>query len=208
MEEVFKTINFPPGYEPEQLNRDDVALLTSKIVAWYPDIVVGSESRHTRQEFYIDECFLKGGDPQRSILPVVAKFKGEIVAFASFERNSDSRTLTCPLGVVAPEHRKSGISVLGWGLIEVLGRSMGAEMIYAYATLKSPHQQVLAEKYGFQLVGIIPGNDRDMVSPGEVRRVYEGLYVKVLCEDELLIQPNPEALTPKTKALWEFLFRS
>jgi hypothetical protein len=56
--------------------------------------------------------------------------------------------------------------------------SMG--MVYGLATLKHPYFQQTFERMGWQLIGIMPGFDQELVTPGEVRRVYEAVYVKVL----------------------------
>ena len=77
---------------------------------------------------------------------------------------------------------------------------------YGMATLKVPHIQRAMEELGFQLIGITPGYDRDMVAPGVVKRVYEAVYAKVLVPDEDLLRPEPQNLTPKTKALFDSLF--
>jgi hypothetical protein len=207
LSEIFQQIKMPEGFSLEQLSKADVSSLTNLLVSWYPDIVVGAESRHLNNQFYYQDTYLAGGESNKAVLPIVARNAGAIVGFVSFQKNSESRVLTSPMGAISPDHRKSGASVMGWGLIEVLGRAMGAELLVAYVTLKFPHQQILAEKYGFKIVGIIPGNDRDMIRPGEVRRVYEAIFVKLLCESSLLSVPEMKAMTPKTQDLWNYLFQ-
>lgn len=83
---------------------------------------------------------------------------------------------------------------------------MGMELVYLLATLKIPHSQMAAERAGFQIVGIVPACDRAMVAPGIVKRVYEALYAKVLVTDADVLRPDPQHLTPRTKALFDFLF--
>ena len=53
-------------------------------------------------------------------------------------------------------------------------------LVYGMATLKAPHAQRAFERAGWQLIGITPGYDREMVAPGVVKRVYEAVYAKVL----------------------------
>jgi hypothetical protein len=45
-----------------------------------------------------------------------------------------------------------------------------------------------------------------MVAPGVVKRVYEAMYVKVLAADADVLRPQAESMTPRTKALYDFLF--
>ena len=53
---------------------------------------------------------------------------------------------------------------------------MGIGMIYGMATLKIPHVQSPFERLGWQIIGITPGFDREMVAPGVVKRVFEVVY--------------------------------
>jgi hypothetical protein len=45
-----------------------------------------------------------------------------------------------------------------------------------------------------------------MVAPGVIKRVYEAMYVKVLAADADVLRPQVESMTPRTKALYDFLF--
>ena len=93
-------------------------------------------------------------------------------------------------------------------LLERIGRAIGAELAYYFATLKTRHQQVLAERSGYTLVGIVPAYDRDMVSAGKIKRVYEAIYAKVLCERSELFEPDVDSFTARTRAVWHSLFGS
>lgn len=81
-----------------------------------------------------------------------------------------------------------------------------SELAYYFATLKTRHQQVIAERRGFQLVGIVPGYDRDVITDGVVKRVYEALYAKLLVPSDELYIPPPESFTKRTRAVWSTLF--
>jgi hypothetical protein len=65
---------------------------------------------------------------------------------------------------------------------------------------------VIAERMRYRLVGIVPAVDRAMIRPGEVKRVYEVLYAKVLVGDDAISMPREDAMTARTKALWSALF--
>lgn len=84
-------------------------------------------------------------------------------------------------------------------------RQMSAEVVLSYATLKHPWSQALLEKAGYQLVGLVPAHDRDMVEPGIVKRVWEALYVKILVGKEEMLEPSPEALRPNTDRLFRLI---
>jgi hypothetical protein len=79
-------------------------------------------------------------------------------------------------------------------------------MIYGLATLKVPHVQRVFETLGWQLIGITPGYDREMVAPGVVKRVYEAIYAKVLVADARLLRPSARNLTERTRAFFRLLF--
>jgi len=85
---------------------------------------------------------------------------------------------------------------------------MGAGFVYGLATLKMPQAQLALERAGYQLLGFVPGYDRELVTPGVVKRVYEAVYAKVLVPDEELLRPDPKNMSPKARALWELLFPS
>jgi len=203
---VLRETKTAPGHALMQLRRDDVRELVTQLRDWYPDIVVGAESCHLTPEFYYDETALADGEQDRAIFPIVAKHEASMVAMMTFERSVRSRTMTCRLGAIAPAHRSAALGVLGPLLLESIGRAVGAEMVFYYATLKTQHQQVLAERTGYRLVGIVPAFDRSMIRPGEVKRVFEAIYAKVLIGDDAVFVPTEQALTVRTRAVWHALF--
>ena len=62
------------------------------------------------------------------------------------------------------------------------------------------------EKAGWPLIGIIPGFDRELVNPGEVKRVFEAIYVKVLVTEQDFLRPSSEGMTPATRSLFKHLY--
>lgn len=85
-------------------------------------------------------------------------------------------------------------------------RMMAMVPPYRMATLKIPHVQRGFERLGWQLIGITPGYDREMVAPGVIKRVFEAVYAKVLVADVGLLRPEARNLTEKTKAFLQMLF--
>jgi len=203
---VLEQTVMPQSYNLRQMAREDVPEITTNLRLWYPDIVVGSESCHLSEDFYYRNTALLGQPGEWSIFPIVVKHGDVPVGMITYERNVDARTITSRMGALSAEHRGSGLALLGPILLEKIGRAMGAELAYYYATLKSRDQQVLAERMRFTLVGIVPAFDRDMIRPGEVRRVHEAIYAKVLAGAEALAPPERETLTRRTKAVWDVLF--
>ncbi|HKU44728.1 MAG TPA: hypothetical protein VJR89_41495 [Polyangiales bacterium] len=207
--EVLAKTKVPEGYRLEQMTREDVPIAASRIRQWYPDIVVGMESPHLSEAFWLEHTLLAGETEDRALFPIVARHAQDgVVAVITYEKNSLARSITSRLGVLAAEHRHTGLGLLGPILLEELGRAIGAELAYYFATLKTKHQQVIAERRGFRLVGIVPGYDRDMINPGETKRVYEALYAKLLVGPEQVFTPPASALTPATQAVWRALFES
>jgi hypothetical protein len=93
-----------------------------------------------------------------------------------------------------------------FGSGEVIARAMGAGFIYTLATLKVAGMQLALERAGYQLLGIAPGHDRELVAPGIVKPVYEAWYAKVLVPENELLRPDPAKMNPKTKELFQLLF--
>lgn len=204
---ILSRISLPDGYELAQMAPEDVPLVVAQLARWYPDIEAGMESPHLQSEFYFAHTQLAGRTEERSLLPLVIRQRADgVVAVITYERNVLARSITCRLGVLAPEHRIAQLALLGPLLLEEIGRALGAELAYYFATLKTRHQQVIAERREFELVGIVPGHDRDVIEPGVTKRVYEALYAKLLVPQADVHVPPVAALTKRSRAVWTALF--
>jgi hypothetical protein len=213
IEEIESAVRMPRGYRLELLNPHDVTHFIKSLTDWYPDIQAGCESRFLRTNFYKTTLLPDDQQPrQRFFLPIIFRHEssGELAGCIFLEKNESALTITAPLGVIATNHRHtgSGISSLPSLLIAEVGRMMGLELAYYVSTLKSPANQIIAERTGYKLVGIIPGNDRDMVSPGVTKRVFEAIYAKLLVPENSLYVPTADCLTNNTRNLWSKLFPS
>ena len=208
LDEMLQGWSPPVGYRVEQLARVDIPEVTERLRAWYPDICVGTESRHLEAGFYEREFFLRGEDPARSLVGLLCRPRDghELVAMMTLERNARGRQISSPMGAVEPSSRGIGLGHIGTVMLETVGRNIGAEVAYYFATLKVARTQRNAERHGFTLVGIVPAFDQDAVAPGTVRRVYEGLYAKVLADPARIQLPAWEAMIPSTRALYRHLF--
>ena len=209
IQQLADCLAIPVGLTLEWLYPHDIEGFCRSLAEWYPDIVVGSESCHLATGFYNEECALGPiPDQAKDILAVTLRSFGAIVWFITFERNLQGGTLTARMGAIDPNQRGAGLALVGPQMLEACARLMGCGLAYYLATLKIPHQQVCAEKSGFNLVGIIPAYDVDMVRPGEPRRVYEAIYAKILATEDQVETPEMANLTPQTKRLFDFIFSS
>ena len=195
----------PAAYRFELLQRDDVPALVAALRIWFPEISVGSASCYLSERFYRDHVHFRG-EPARDVLVVVIKRRSELAGLFSCERDRSTLSLYARLGLIAPAHRRVGLSRSFPTLAEAIGRSAGMEMIYGMATLKVPHVQRVLETQGWQLIGITPGYDREMVAPGVIKRVYEAVYAKVLVARARLLRPHTDNLTENTLAFFRLLF--
>lgn len=203
--ELSSKLPIPHSYRAEQLKRSDIPELIRCFKVWFPDVTVGAESCYQREDFYSREVSLEG-EPERDVIVFLFKKDQELVAMASLQRFEDTLTLYGRIGAIAPRHRGEKLAYIGPALLEAAGRAMGMEVIYGLAEFTIPNMQMVFERAGFQIVGIVPGSDRLMVAPGVNKRVYEAIYVKVLAADAEILRPQAESMTPRTKALYDFLF--
>lgn len=193
------------GYRFELLQRHEIPAVVASLKAWFPEISVGSASCYLRDDFYRDEVCLPG-QPEKDVLVVLVKKGCDLVGLFSCDCDRNTLALYARLGVIAPAHRGLGMSHALLSLAESMGRALGMGMIYGMATLKIPHVQRAFETLGWQLIGITPGYDREMVSPGVVKRVYEAVYAKVLVAERKLLRPRARNLTAKTAAFFRLVF--
>jgi hypothetical protein len=195
----------PRGYRYERLRRSDIPQVVRALAEWYPGIAVGTASCHLRESFYNEKVVLED-EPERDFFVLLFKKGRELVGVFSVERDRDSEVLYGRIGAVCPNHRGLNLGERFPALMETMGRAMGMGMIYGLATLKGPHMQAKFERLGWQLIGIIPGFDREMVEPGVVKRVYEAIYTKVLVGEDAFVRPRHADMTPGASRLFELLY--
>ena len=205
IDEMSTQVPLPEGFRHERLSRSNIPALIEGVKAWHPDIAVGGASCYLREDFYHDKVFLDG-EAERDICVILFRHDDELIGMWSFEREAEALSLYGRLIIVSPAHRGSKVTQSAMMGTERLGLAMGAEFIYALATLKVPHAQRALEHAGYQLLGFAPGYDREVVAPGVVKRVYEAFYAKVLVPGGGLHRPDMNNLTPKARALFELLF--
>lgn len=205
VDEMQAQVPLPQGYRFELLQRSEIAELIGCAKAWFPDGSVGAASCYMREDFLCEKVFF-AGESEKDVLVVLIKKDQELAGFFSCDRDLDTLALYARLGVIAPQHRGARLVQNCIALGEAIARGIGMGMVYGMATLRIPNVQRAFENLGWQLIGITPGYDREMVAPGVVKRVYEAVYAKVLVAADDLQHPQSQNLTPKTRAFFRALF--
>lgn len=195
----------PAGYRYGRLDSAHIGEVIRALDAWYPEIRVGVSSVYLREDFYRERVNLDG-DLERDIYAARILLGDEMVGFWSFEREIDSLAIYGRLMVVAPRHRGATISRHTMAGTEALGRAMGAAFMYTMVTLSNPYGQRMLENAGYQLLGFFPGRDREEVSPGVVKRVYQGAYAKLLVPPDRVHWPDAKNMTPRARTLFALMF--
>ena len=204
-EELRALVPLPPGYQFERFELGHVADLITSIKAWYPEISVGVNSGYLREDYYLNRVYLEGKN-DRDIIVFPITFKGKLIGMWSLEREIDSLALYGRIVIIAYEHRGANLAGIILKGADALGQSMGAAFIYALATLRIPQVQRALESAGYRLLGFFPGYDREEISLGVVKRVYQAVYAKLLVPESEILRPNPKNMTPKASALFALLF--
>jgi hypothetical protein len=205
VDQIASMVTLPSGFRFEFLRRPDIPELIDNIARWHPDIAIGGGSCYLRERFYEDEVQLEGG-PDRNVMVALFRRGAEMAGMWSWEKRPESLALYARLIVIAPEYRSAKLGTAVMPLAELVGRMMGAEFFFGFATLKIPHMQHALESVGWQLIGFTSGYDQEQVAPGVVKRVFEAVYCKVLVPEEELVRPDPKNLTPRTRALFDAIF--
>lgn len=193
------------GYRFELLQRGEIGVLAAALKEWIPDISVGGASCYLDEEFYARKVFFADAlDADHLVL--VLKHDGDVAGMFSCKLDRATQSIYAGLGVSSPQYRGSNVAHAGMAFVESLGRHLGMGFIFGMATLRHPYAQLAFERAGWQLVGITPGYDRELVAPGVVKRVYEAVYAKVLEAAGGLQHPQRHNLTPRTQDFFDSLF--
>lgn len=193
------------GYRFELLSRAGVGALIGFLRSWWPDISVGGASCYLRDAFYVERVHFANA-PERDVLVLLLKRGDELAGVFSCERDRDALSMHARLGLAAPRHRGANLAYAGMMFTEAMGRRLGLGLAYGMATLKAPHAQRAFERADWQLIGITPGYDRELVAPGVVKRVYEAVYAKVLVPESNMLRPQRNDMTPRTQAFYQLLY--
>jgi hypothetical protein len=194
------------GYRFELLMRPEIQPLIDGLSTWYRDISIGGASCYMQEQHYREKVFFPDV-PQRQCIVLTLKRGAELTGVFTCTLDDATQSIYGGLGVAAPGHRGSNLAYAGMTFIETVARHLGMGFIFGMVTLKHPHAQEACERAGWQIIGIAPGYDRELIAPGVVKRVYEAIYAKVLEPESGLLRPEPHNLTPRTRALFDSLFR-
>lgn len=203
----------PPGYDYVLPAATDVPRLVRAVDDWFPGLAVGNASCFLREDFYTERVCLDGERDADCFVLLYRHEQGlsqgqsqEWAGMLAVERDRDSQVIYGRVGTVASAHRGVGLSRTFPPLMEAMGRAMGMGMVYSLCTLRVPQMQRCFERSQWQLVGVMPGFDREVVERGVVKRVFEAIYVKVLVADAELLHPRAQGMTAATRRLFELLY--
>lgn len=205
IETLTESVPLPDGYKYALPTRSDALALIQAVDDWFPGLSVSNASCYLREDFYGNRVFFDD-EHDRDFFIILFKYGEDWAGMLTVERDKDSQVLYGRIGTIADAHRGARLSKCFPPLMEAMGMAMGMGMVYSLATLKVPHMQVGFEKAGWQLIGIIPGFDRELMGNGEVKRVFEAIYVKVLVTERDFLIPKLNGMTPATSALFKHLF--
>ncbi len=205
MEAFMRAAALPAGVTLREWTEAEVVTLPALLRTWYPTIGVGAESVFLDPDVLTSQL-ASTSHPERDLFAFAICREGAVVGFQAFEREVAARTLHGRLGVLAPEARAGFLGALGFPLFETLGALMGAELLLVWVTLASKGQQLLAERRGFSLSGLVPGFDRDQQPDGRVVRVMEALFSKSLVDPSHVQWPTDGQLTPRSRSALAVLF--
>lgn len=203
--ELAAQVPLPPGYDLVVPAAADLPRLVRALDDWFPGLAVGNASCFLREDFYIERVCLNGGSGGDHFV-LLYRRGNEWAGMLAVERDRDSQVIYGRVGTVASLHRGAGLSRTFPPLMEAMGRALDMGMVYSLCTLKAPQMQRCFERAAWQLVGVMPGFDREVVEPGVVKRVFEAVYVKVLVPDTELLRPQAEGMTSATRSLFELLY--
>lgn len=203
--ELAARVPAPPGYNYVLPAAVDVPRLVRAVDDWFPGLAVGNASCFLREDFYTDRVCLDG-ERDGDYFVLLYRQGQEWAGMLAVERDRDSQVIYGRVGTVAGPHRGAGLSRTFPPLMEAMGRAMGMGMVYSLCTLKVPQMQRCFERSEWQLVGVMPGFDREVVERGVVKRVFEAIYVKVLVADAELLRPQTQGMTAATRSLFELLY--
>ena len=190
------------GYSFEVLSSGSISEIVRALATWEPSWQIGAASAYLRREFYETSVALQGETP-RDVFVLLIRHETRLAGMLSAKRNLDTLSLFGSLAVVAPEQRGKGGPKFKGDYLEAMARAMGLEFIFSLATLKHRGSQRYFESMGYRLVGIVPGYDREEISPGVIKRVQEALYAKVLVTHDVLLEPDAANMTSNVRRLYE-----
>jgi hypothetical protein len=205
LEELASGVPLGAGYRFEPMQRHEITPLVDLLTQWYPRISVGGASHYLRESFYSNKvCF--PDTPDREHVVLMLKQNDELAGMFACKLDYETLSIYAGLGVGGPQYRGANLAHAGMVFTEALGRHLGMGYLFGMATLQNPYAQQAFERAGWQLIGITPGYDRELVAPDMVKRVYEAVYARVLVSGAGLHPPDRKNLTPLTQSFFDWMF--
>lgn len=192
----------PPadGYVFEVLRRSSVPELVAALRVWQPAWQIGAASVFTRESYYERFVYFEGEDASDcNVFVILLRGQGDLAGMLAVEQIPDALSLYASLAVLTPHHRGRKAPMFKGDYLEAVARHIALEFVYTLATLKHRGSRRYFESMGYQLIGFVPGCDREEIAPGVVKRVIEAAYCKVLAPRDALLRPNLEDMTRRCK---------
>lgn len=205
LEQLLAKTPLGAGYRFAPLQRHEIGPLVALLTAWYPRISVGGASCYLSESFYERKAFF-ADTPEREHIVLVLKRADELAGMFACKLDYETLSVYAGLGVAGPQYRGANLAHAGMVFTEALGRQLEMGYVFGMATLRNPYAQQAFERAGWQLIGITPGYDRELVAPDMVKRVYEAVYARVLVSGPGLQRPDRNNLTPRTQSFFDLMF--
>jgi hypothetical protein len=139
----------PSDLRLRQLARSDIPRMIALLPTWFPELVGSSREGLLTASYYEESVALAGEDAsidRRPVYAFVIESGTEPVAFGCGEYRAAQALLRAEIGAVAPGVRGSGLAAAVARLLVLVGRTIGADMVIAWATLRHRLAQRMGER--------------------------------------------------------------
>lgn len=209
LHEIVSRVPLPSGVRARPMGRGDVPEVLRLLHAWYPELAHSAIERRTCEASFYEEQVALAGEPctvqERPVYVMLLALGDETVLFRSFEYDADTTIANMRVLTVDPRHRRLGLGRVAEDLTVALLRAVGATLCTCWVTLAHPYAQRGCEGAGYDLIGILPGSDREPGEGGARQAVVEALYAKIIAP-ERVDWPAPSALRPAVAELMRSMY--
>ncbi len=221
------TLPLPPDVTVRQLSRNEIPHIIDAILAWHPPIRGSMLEPLLTPSFYHDIIALAGDKAhvdERPGYALIGEVNGELALFfliwfddggtmpwdahrpRTWGASRGRRTLRGEFMAISPKHRRSYLSHTFIKLWILIARAIGCDTITAWATLEHPFAQMVVERCGVGIAGIVPAAEREIMQNGEIKHVFEALYAASLAPVEQIFWPPHSAMPARIADLTRFIY--
>lgn len=204
--ELATVLSLPAGYAVTTLAAKDVATLIARLLAWYPQLAGSLRERLLNPSCYDEHFTLADAGTQIETHPglaVTCLHDGEIVGALFLTADLQSSTLYVDGLFIDPTHRRRGLASVLLAASGHLGHAIGTDLVLLSCPLSHPYLQRAAERAGWNLIGVIPAAERELVAPGTIKYRFEALYA--LQSLGQVAREERAGMAPRMTALLDFV---